>query len=343
MDTGDEAGPRVEINQRSNYHPIRWVLLSGSRVMLTLLLSVLIFVVLLVVGTVWRLEMGQLVQETRAVQSLFATLLGGIILFVSVVLSINIAALSQEFAPLRSKQVRIEETLAFQDNLEQFVDDGTSPTDINGFYLFALEALATEADTLRERATTIDDETARQEVLGFVNDIDEKIDIVEGRVRAQQRQMWLTLLAGLEWDPIHHIYLARRIRSIHDDALEDSHRATLNNLVEILTSFASGSEYFTTLYFKRELRALSERLVTLALPVIVFTAYVLLAVDADLIPTWSIYVQPRLLYVSFAFVVALSPYILLSAFMLRIIAVSKRSLASGGFTLTEVAEEPTED
>jgi len=44
-------------------------------------------------------------------------------------------------------------------------------------------------------------------------------------------------------------------------------------------------------------------------------------------------IQPGLLYVGVAFVVALSPYVLLSAYMLRILAVSKHSLDPGGSTV----------
>jgi hypothetical protein len=44
-------------------------------------------------------------------------------------------------------------------------------------------------------------------------------------------------------------------------------------------------------------------------------------------------IQPGLLYVGVAFVVALSPYVLLSAYMLRILVVSKHSLDPGGSTV----------
>lgn len=102
-DDANDIGPRDSHDQLLDYRPIRWLLLTGSRRSPTLLLSVLVLGVLLAVGTVWEIEMERLVNETRAVQSLFNTLLGGIILFVSVVLSINIAVLAQELGPLQTK------------------------------------------------------------------------------------------------------------------------------------------------------------------------------------------------------------------------------------------------
>ena len=68
---------------------VRWIVLYGDRRVLALVTTIVILVALLVVGTLWEFEMERLVTETRAVQTLFNTLLGGLILFVSVVLSIN--------------------------------------------------------------------------------------------------------------------------------------------------------------------------------------------------------------------------------------------------------------
>lgn len=326
---------RGSLTSRSIYHPVRWVLLSGSRRGLTLLLSILILVALLVVGTTWEIEMERLLNETIAVQSLFNTLLGGIILFVSVVLSINIAALSQEFAPLRTKQVQIEESIEIQSELEQFVDTGTSPTDIEGFFRFVLRALRAETERLEDRTETIDDETARRRIEALIEELEANASTVEERLGTDLTGMSSVLLAGLDWDSVNHIYRARKIRSDHSIALDQPVQASLSNLIEVLTAFTSGQEYFTTVYYKRELRNLSGSLLVLSLPVIVFTAYVLIAIDAGVFPTVTVPgVQRRLLYVSIAFVIALSPYVLLSSYMLRIVTVSKHSLSPGGFTLT---------
>ena len=62
----------------------------------------------------------------------------------------------------------------------------------------------------------------------------------------------------------------------------------------------------------------------------------LLAIDANLFPGTSLPgIEPRLLYVNVAFVIVLSPYVLLSSYMLRIVAVSKHSLESTVFSLDE--------
>jgi hypothetical protein len=314
-------------------------MLSGSRLHVTFLLLVLILVALLIVGTLWELEMETLVTETRAVQTMFNTLLGGIILFVSVVLSINTAALTQEFGPLRTKQLQIEEAIEFRSDLESAVETNRIPADIDGFHRVVLRALRRETDVLEGAVEPAEPQPVYREITRFFEDLRSNIAVIEDRLTAQDRRLSTSLLAGLDWDAVQHISMARHLLYAHDETLGDDERDALESLIELLTSFASGREYFTTLYFKQELRKLSASLVVISLPVIVFTAYVLLAIDAGLFPSTTVLgIRPRLLYVTVAFVIALLPYVLLSAFIFRIVTVSRHSLASGGFVLSHVRD-----
>ncbi len=316
---------------------VRWFTLDGGRGVVAVSISLAVLLALVAAGTVWELEMERLVGETRAVQTLFNTLLGGVILFVSVVLSINIAVLAQEFGPLRTKQEQVEESLAFQTELEAFVEAGVSPAELGEFFLYVLRALRAEAENFRAAAMDTDGTgTHSEEARAFADEVDAETTLVENRVRAVRGQVSNVLLAGLDYDYAHQVYVARRIRYEYADALSTAERESLDGLVEILTFFASGREYFTTLYFKREVRNLSFGLLVVALPTIVFTSYALLAIDAGQYPTLTVPgIAPRLLWVSVAFVVALSPYVLLSSYILRILTVSKRSLGASEFSVRE--------
>lgn len=334
--SGEEEA-NAQPGRRSEIHPVRWLLLTGSRRLIGLLFSGLIFLALLTTGTVWQIEMETLVDETRAVQSLLNTLLGGIILFVSVVLSINTAVLSQEFGPLGTKQDQIEEFIEFQTNLEGYVGSGVTPAELGGFFAFILRSLRAEVEVLHERTAQVDDEESTSELLQFVEGIEMAVDRIEERLSSQRRRVSTILLAGLDYDFAHHLNEARRIELDHGDGLRETELESVHNVIELLTFFGSGRDYFATLFFKREVRNLSRDLLVLSLPVIVFTSYVLIAVDAQLFPKWSVLgIQPRLLYVSIAYVVALSPYVLLTSYMLRIVAVSKHTLGATGLALTNV-------
>jgi len=310
------------------------VLLSGDRRVLAFVTEIVILVALLVVGTVWEFEMERLVTETRAVQTLFNTLLGGIILFVSVVLSINTAALAQEFAPLQVKLASIEDSIDFQIELEELVEDGISPAGLQPFLQYVIGAIHSETESIRTTDGSTTDEQARPNLLAFVDDIDTRLSQIEKRIERSDPRVSILLLSTLDYPYARHINVTRRLKATYGDTLTESDRESLATLLRILTILASGREYFTTLYFKRELRNLSSALLLLSLPVIVFTSYVLLAMDTGLFPQTTLPgVGSRLLYVNLAFVIALSPYVLLSSYMLRMLTVSKHSLESTVFTL----------
>ena len=299
---------------------VRWIVLYGDRRVLALVTTIVILVALLAVGTLWEFEMERLVTETRAVQTLFNTLLGGLILFVSVVLSINTAALAQEFAPLQVKLARMEESIEFQIELEELVDEGVSPAGLKPFLEYVIGAIHTQTESLRASENSTGDERARADLLALVDELDTELSLIGNRIGTTDPQVSAVLLSTLEYPYARHINVTRRLKSVHRNELTESDHDSLATLLEVLTILASGREYFTTLYFKRELRNLSSSLLLLSLPVIVFTAYVLLAIDAGLFPQLGFLgLGSRLFYINLAFVIALSPYVLLSSYMLRIL------------------------
>jgi len=328
----DSSAQPPNQSRLTNVGFVRWLLLSGSRRVLTLALSVLVLAILLTVGTVCEFEMEVLVNETRAVQSLFNTLLGGIILFVSVVLSINIAVLSQELGPLQSEQSQIEDALEFKTELTEAVDADVNTTETETLYPFLVRSIRRECEQLRASAERLGEDPAGEAVAAFASSVEQELARVEDRLHSDSRRLTPTLLAGLDYDLAHQIATARHLQLTHGDSLGESGSAALANLLELFTAFASGREYFQTLYFKREVQNLTRDLLFLALPVIVFTSHVLLAIDAGLFPqSGALGIQPRLLYVSIGYAIALSPYLLLSAYMLRIVSVSRLATASTGF------------
>lgn len=329
-----DAGSSSDGSDGPIARPLAWVLLYGDRRAMTLLLSAGILVTLLVVGTVWEFEMERLVTETRAVQTLFNTLLGGIILFVSVVLSINTAALSQEFAPLQVKLAHIEDSIQFRMDVEELVDQGISPAGLKPFLEYLLGSIRSEITALRAAESQTESERTRRALRTFLRDIDVELSKIEARLGRTDLRLSSVLLSTLDYPYARHINAARRLEVRHGGELQEPDIESLDALLRSLTILASGREYYTTLHFKRVLRNMSSNLLVLSLPVIVFTSFVLLAIDAGLFPRGTLPgVSSRLFYVVLAFVIALSPYVLLSSYMLRILTVSRHSLEGTAFSV----------
>lgn len=205
-------------------------------------------------------------------------------------------------------------------------------SETDSLFQFLLRAL--QGGRLQRSAEQLEDDDTRAEIGTFVSEVHAEFASAEQRLQSTDRRRAAPVLPGLDYNLARHTATVRRIQSEHGDSLSECTSESLSNLTELLESFASGREYFRALYFKREVQDLSSDLLLLALPVIVFTPHVLLAIDAGLFPTASVLgIQPRLLYVSIAYAIALSPYLLLSAYMLRIVTVSRHSTESSGFAL----------
>lgn len=319
---------------------VHWVLIGADRNLLTLLLEVAIFVVLVAAGTLRPFEMQTLLTETRGVQTLFNTLLSGIILLVSIVVSINSSVLSQQITSLGTQQERVEDTLEFRESLEAKSDAGVSPVRPRAFLGYILGTIGETATDLRGRVAESPDREFGAAATAYLDDVIERTDAVRGRLDEADGRPRDALFVGLEYDYSRRIFGARRLCNEYDDSLTDAEAEGFDELVNALQFFATGREYLKTLYIERELGTLSKTLLYVSLPAIVFVSYTLLAIDAGLFPTVTIPGVPRLLpYVSFAFVVALSPFIVLTSYVVRVVAVSERSLAAGPLVLGDGTDE----
>jgi hypothetical protein len=145
---------------RDGVHPKRWLLLKGNRYGVIVALLLFVFVTNLAVGTVWTFEMKQLLTETAAVQTLLNTFLSGIILLVSIVVSISAIVLSYDITSLDAQESRIEEAMEFRRDVDQLTDGSESPTDPNAFLETMTAVIEDRAERLAAATRDIDSEFA---------------------------------------------------------------------------------------------------------------------------------------------------------------------------------------
>lgn len=339
---GEETVPPREVDPEQLQRPsgagfVRWVVLEGDRLFVTGAMQTGVLVTLLALGSVWQFEMLDLMTQTRAVQDLLNTLLGGIVLLVSIVVSINSVVLSQEVSTLGTKHEQISESTEFRRELEEFSERGVAPVDPSQFLDYVLVTVYQSAEGIRTAGGT--DSPAAAEIEDLVSDVDDKVEQVYYTMRTADGRVQKVLLSGLNYEYSRQINTARRILETYDEELTAAERESLEDLIEAMRYFGAGREYLKSLFIKDELAKLSTHLLYAALPTIVFTSYVLLAVDAGIFPPQLIPGIPRLMSaVSLAYVVALTPYTLLTAYVIRIASVARRSLATGPFHLDEDPE-----
>lgn len=312
----------------------QWALLTGKRSVVAGSLLAAVFVVIIGLGAFNPVNMRQLLTNTTTVQTLFNSLLSGAILLVSIVVSINSVVLSQEITSLDEQADRIEASIEYREQIEQVVDQDVSPTRPAKFLQIILQSIAAQTRRLAESATDSSNQTFRADINQFSKQLIQDAKRSATTLDGTQFGSAKVLLAGLNYDYSWQLNAARQLQSEYAETLSDEQTEALSDLIKTLKLFATGRSYFNSLYYKRELARLSNTLLYISLPVIIITSYVLLALDAKQFPDISIFrLSPLLIVVSGAYTVALAPYLILTAYVIRAGTVTLRTLAAGPFTL----------
>jgi len=313
---------------------VRWTLYSGKRWLVALSLLAAVFVVFLGLALLRPVDMERIISETTTLRTLFAALLSGAILIVSVVSSISSIVLSEEITDVETEQERIDGTIEFHRRAETLADVESSPGQPAAFLEVLISTIHDQAKALGEVAVRSDNQEFADRVGSFV---DEVLDETTASARSLDGATFGTfkvLSAGMNYDYSWQLTMTRRILNRYGDSLTDEERAVLEDLVDTLKFFGTGREYFQSLYYKREVAQLSRMLLYVSLPVIVLISYLMLALDANLLPYAQFGPLSSLsVFILFAYTVSLAPYVVLTAHVIRIAAITMQTLAAGPFTI----------
>jgi hypothetical protein len=326
---GDRGGPSSAVGRA-----VHWMLLDGNRMRVTGVLLVVVLLALLVLSVVRPVDMYSLLNDTTTIQTLFNTLLSGMILLVSVVVSITSIVLSEEITDIEHQRERIDASIQYRGQIEEFIDSDVSPARPAEFLRAILMIIDRQARNLSDMAADSSDEEFREEAEDYCEEVTAEAERAADTLSDARFGTFKVLLAGLNYEYSWQLHVARRFERKYGDSLSDDEQEAIEDLVETLKIFATGREYFKSLYYKREFANLSRNLLYVSLPTIIITSYVLFAIDANLFPEVSLFtLTPLLVFVSAAYTVALTPYLTLTSYVVRAMTVTLRTLASGPFIL----------
>ena len=313
---------------------IRWILLEGDRHAITGALLTVTFVTILAAGQIWPFEIRNLLTETQAVQTILNTLLSGIILLVSVVVSINSIVLSYDITSVTVQEDRIEAAVDFRQKLDKLGEPSTSPTEPSAFLQMMAERIRERAQALEAVVEGAEEEFARdvqnhiEEITETTNSLERSLDLPHG---GELGILWLKL----ETDYGSFINRSRNLLSRYQTKNETESTEEFEELIRAMRLFAVGREVFKTLFYNKEIAALSRTLLVVSLPSILTTAIAILAINAEvLLPdVWLLGLPPLLTFVAATFTVALAPFLILTSYMLRMATVAQRTAGTGLFSL----------
>ena len=311
----------------------RWILLTGNRWVVSAVALLLVGLGFVGIGAVWTNELITLFTETQVIQTILISLFSGIILLVSIAVSVNSIVLSQEITALGDQEEEIDETFAFRDSVQEHTDADVSPARPAAFLQVIFGAIRTNVQELHESVP--DSSSAlHSQVERLRDDVINQVKEVESQLETGEFGTSEVLFAGIQYDYSRQVYAVRQFRTEHQDTLTDSQQENIDELLTVLKYFTIGREYFKTLYFKRELANLSRGLLVVSFPAIVLLSYALLSLSAGLVPDFTILAIPSLiLFVGFIYTAGLAPYTLFSVYVLRTATISIKTLAAGPFIL----------
>ncbi len=307
-----------------------WVLVEGNRRVVTGLLAVTVYAVLVALGSLWPFEIQTLLSEQVTVQRLFTTLLSGVILLVSIVVSINSLVVSQELAPIGSQHERVVASWEFRDRVADALGSDVTPANPDEFLETLVDSVQQELDAL---SSVIDDSApdAHEDVREYLGDAADYLARTRAAVRKGGVGVVDVALFGPAYEPSGMLQQARRLR--RHGSPDESVQSALGTVVEALQFFTTTREYFKTVYYKREFSRLSRDLLYTGLPAILLMSYVLLALDARSFPGSTLGLDHLFLFVSLAYVIALLPFLALTSYVLRAALIAEQTITAGAFVV----------
>jgi len=226
-------------------------------------------------------------------------------------------------------------SMSFRSDVEDTVEAGVAPPEPAEFLQALLDSTAASADDLADAAGDSDDQQFVERAEKLAEGVAGNANAVADRLDDSEFGAFDVLSAALDFNYSWKVYEARRLREDHD-SLSPAAEDALDDLVDTLTFFGPAREHVKTLYFRWELVDLSRAMLYAAVPALLVSVTMILYVtDPAMISGVTLGVDNLVWLTSAAVAVAVLPFALLLAYVLRIATVAKRTLAIGPFVLRD--------
>jgi len=320
-----------------------WLLVRASRWAVAAAVLAVLFVGLVALGALDPVGLRAAMGKTDPVETLFQALVTAIITGVTLVVTIAQLVLSQELGAVGDQRERMEGAMAFREDVEAVLEEPVSPPDPAGFLRALIDATGARAATLSASVATGHDAATRERVETYADALRADAAEVSDRLDGASFGTFQVLSAALDFNYSLKIYRARRLRADLGGGLSEEATAAIEDVLEALTLFGPAREHFKTLYFEWELTSLSRTIIYAAVPaLLVSIGGVLYLSTPAAVPGSLLGVDHVVWVVSGATTVAIAPFALLLAYVLRIVTVTKRTLAMGPFVLRETDRDAGE-
>jgi len=240
--------------------------------------------------------------------------------------------LSYDMSSVTNQTDRVEGASTFRRDLSKLTRPDENPSEPTSF-------LKVMSRTIRERSEGLNDDIdergddGTEDLRNYTTSVAEMAENL-GSIEETDGAEFAVLWKGMEFGYGTQIEQSRQLKSTLSSESDGDLPEQFDALIEAFELFAIGKEYFKTLYYTQEVSKLSQTLLVITLPAILINASTILAVNAHVLPDfWLLGIPPLQVFVAAAFTVSLAPYIVLTAYMLRLSTVARLTSSAGIFSL----------
>jgi hypothetical protein len=325
--------PADRMRERSQRHAaVTYLLINVDRLLLSAGLVVVIFGAL--VGASFVIEgAAAALRSNDAANTTFQALISGTVTGVTIVLTLNQLVLSQELGALDDQRERMRGAMSFREEVGELLGK-TPPAEPSAFLAAMVEETGDRAAALREVAFE-DDELDR-----LVDSTVQNASAVSDRLQGKTFGEFDVVRNALDFNYSWKLYAARRL--MDREEVPEAANDRLEALADALRLFGPAREHFKTLYFQAELIDLSRTVLYASVPALVTSTAVVLFLDTERYTGTLFGVDVAVLVVSAAGAIAVAPFAVLLAYVVRIATITDRTLSIGPFILRET-DRDTQD
>ena len=314
-----------------------WFLITANRWLVTALFLLLAYLTLVGLHVFGPSSVRKLV-TTSAVTSLFSSVIIALVTSITLVLSISQFVLSEEIDTLGEQRKQMEHVIEFRDDVEGMAGLAASPAEPSRFLRTLIETVDQRARSLKSTVTDGDDDELR-EVASYADGILEHSRTVSDELMDSDFGSFNVLLPVLNYNYSWKIHAARNLRAKYADSLSEDAEAILDELIDSLRFFGPAREHFKTLYVQWEIINISRGVLYGAMPALAIAAYMMLSFEASRLFGSALFgIDVAFLFTSAMYVLTLSPFAIVLAYLVRMLTVIKRTLAIGPFVLRETEQ-----
>lgn len=311
-----------------------WFLLDGDRWAITSLLTVSLFIILVISGTIGPSSFRSVMSSTNQVGIAFQAFIASLVTGVTLVVTIGQLVLSQELGSLKTKRERMEDAVDFRRDVDSIF--GTiGPPDPETFLRNLVQESKERAETIEKNLRENSNNELREQVDEFVTALVENANEVEDQLEDAEFGEFNLLRTAMNYNHSWKLYGALWLKSEYEDSLDDEEQRAFDELIDVLMIFGPLREHFKSLYFQWELVRLIRSILITAFPALAVAIATLLFLAPTSFPGVTFGVANIIWIVSASSAITIIPFFVLTSIVLRIATIAKRTSAIGPFILHE--------